>query len=41
MFGEEGGQQGAADAVRQWLADPLCGTLNYAVGNMLVAINVA
>ena len=31
----------AADAVRQWLVDPLCGTLNYAVGNMLVAVNVA
>jgi myo-inositol-1(or 4)-monophosphatase len=27
--------------VRQWLVDPLCGTLNYAVGNMLVAVNVA
>ncbi|MGW8971909.1 inositol monophosphatase family protein [Streptomyces platensis] len=39
--GEEGGQQGAADAVRQWLVDPLCGTLNYAVGTMLVAVNVA
>ncbi|MCH0543510.1 phosphatase, partial [Streptomyces sp. MUM 203J] len=25
----------------QWLVDPLCGTLNYAVGNMLVAVNVA
>ncbi|MFI9025322.1 inositol monophosphatase family protein [Streptomyces sp. NPDC053560] len=40
VLGEEGGQQGAA-AVRQWLVDPLCGTLNYAVGNMLVAVNVA
>lgn len=27
--------------MRQWLVDPLCGTLNYAVGNMLVAVNVA
>jgi myo-inositol-1(or 4)-monophosphatase len=27
--------------VRQWLVDPLCGTLNYAVGSMLVAVNVA
>ncbi|WP_051853667.1 inositol monophosphatase family protein, partial [Streptomyces sp. NRRL S-146] len=26
---------------RQWLGDPLCGTLNYAVGTMLVAVNVA
>ncbi len=41
VFGEEGGQRGATDAVRQWLVDPLCGTLNYAVGNMLVAVNVA
>ena len=41
VLGEEGGEQGAADAVRQWLVDPLCGTLNYAVGNMLVAVNVA
>ncbi|MEU7006995.1 inositol monophosphatase family protein [Streptomyces sp. NPDC046332] len=41
MLGEEGGRQGAADATRQWLVDPLCGTLNYAVGTMLVAVNVA
>ncbi|GGV66408.1 phosphatase [Streptomyces longisporoflavus] len=41
VLGEEGGQQGAAATVRQWLVDPLCGTLNYAVGNMLVAVNVA
>lgn len=41
VLGEEGGQRGAAGAVRQWLVDPLCGTLNYAVGNMLVAVNVA
>ncbi|MFI6688273.1 inositol monophosphatase family protein [Streptomyces sp. NPDC050485] len=41
VLGEEGGQQGAAEAVRQWLVDPLCGTLNYAVGNMTVAVNVA
>ncbi|MCX4537158.1 inositol monophosphatase family protein [Streptomyces sp. NBC_00841] len=41
VLGEEGGQHGATDAVRQWLVDPLCGTLNYAVGNMLVAVNVA
>ncbi|NEA01077.1 phosphatase, partial [Streptomyces sp. SID10116] len=32
---------GAADAAREWLVDPLCGTLNYAVGTMLVAVNVA
>ncbi|MFF3941114.1 inositol monophosphatase family protein [Streptomyces phaeofaciens] len=41
VLGEEGGQQGAADAARRWLVDPLCGTLNYAVGSMLVAVNVA
>ncbi|GAA2327969.1 hypothetical protein GCM10010246_07600 [Streptomyces cuspidosporus] len=41
VLGEEGGRQGAVGAVRQWLVDPLCGTLNYAVGNMLVAVNVA
>jgi myo-inositol-1(or 4)-monophosphatase len=41
VLGEEGGQQGTTGAARQWLVDPLCGTLNYAVGNMLVAVNVA
>jgi myo-inositol-1(or 4)-monophosphatase len=41
VLGEEGGQQGAVAAVRQWLVDPLCGTLNYSVGSMLVAVNVA
>lgn len=41
MLGEEGGWQGADSAVRRWLVDPLCGTLNYAVGSKLVAVNVA
>ncbi|KOG85645.1 phosphatase [Streptomyces varsoviensis] len=44
VLGEEGGRRGPAgeaEAVRQWLVDPLCGTLNYAVGTMLVAVNVA
>ncbi|MEV6721971.1 inositol monophosphatase family protein [Streptomyces xanthochromogenes] len=41
VLGEEGGQRGAVGTARQWLVDPLCGTLNYAVGNMLVAVNVA
>lgn len=41
VLGEEGGQRGAAESARQWLVDPLCGTLNYAVGSMLVAVNVA
>ncbi|MDA0631987.1 inositol monophosphatase family protein [Nonomuraea sp. MCN248] len=41
VLGEEGGQRGPAGAARQWLVDPLCGTLNYAAGTMLVAVNVA
>lgn len=40
VLGEESGQTGDASG-RQWLVDPLCGTLNYAVGNMVVAVNVA
>nr|WSW67690.1 inositol monophosphatase family protein [Streptomyces sp. NBC_00995] len=38
---EESGDTGEAGAERRWLVDPLCGTLNYAVRNMLVAVNVA
>jgi myo-inositol-1(or 4)-monophosphatase len=41
VLGEEGGQRGTAGAARQWLVDPLCGTLNYAADTMLVAVNVA
>ncbi|MFI7286589.1 inositol monophosphatase family protein [Streptomyces anulatus] len=41
VHGEEGGRRGAVDAVREWLVDPLCGTLNYATGSQLVAVNVA
>ncbi|MER7956710.1 inositol monophosphatase family protein [Streptomyces sp. NPDC096030] len=41
VLGEESGRQGAADAERRWLVDPLCGTLNYAAGTMVVAVNVA
>ncbi|MCC9307869.1 inositol monophosphatase family protein [Kitasatospora sp. RB6PN24] len=41
VTGEEVGQLGSADAPRRWLVDPLCGTLNYAVRNLLVAVNVA
>ncbi|TXS44537.1 inositol monophosphatase family protein [Streptomyces sp. or43] len=41
VTGEESGDTGAAGAERRWLVDPLCGTLNYAVRNMLVAVNVA
>lgn len=41
VTGEESGRTGADSAERMWLVDPLCGTLNYAVRNMLVAVNVA
>lgn len=41
VTGEESGHTGADDAHRRWLVDPLCGTLNYAVRNMLVGVNVA
>ncbi|NUW04119.1 inositol monophosphatase family protein [Streptomyces sp. CAI 127] len=40
VHGEEGGRQGAAGAEREWLVDPLCGTLNYSSGAQLVAVNV-
>ncbi|WP_246039854.1 inositol monophosphatase family protein [Glycomyces buryatensis] len=39
--GEESGQSGAVGSERRWLVDPLCGTLNYAAGHLLVAVNVA
>lgn len=41
MHGEESGRRGAVDAVREWLVDPLCGTLSYATGSRMVAVNVA
>ena len=41
VTGEESGRTGPAEAERRWLVDPLCGTLNYAVHSMLVAVNVA
>lgn len=41
VLGEESGHTGPADNGRTWLVDPLCGTLNFAVRNMLVAVNVA
>ncbi|MEU3899043.1 inositol monophosphatase family protein [Streptomyces sp. NPDC045251] len=41
VLGEEAGRRGPVAAVREWLVDPLCGTLNYASGSMLVAVNVA
>jgi myo-inositol-1(or 4)-monophosphatase len=41
VTGEEGGRTGPDSAERRWLVDPLCGTLNYAAGTMLVAVNIA
>lgn len=41
VTGEEGGSSGPDGAGRRWLVDPLCGTLNYAAGSMLAAVNVA
>ncbi|GIH75807.1 inositol monophosphatase family protein [Planobispora longispora] len=41
VTGEESGHTGRDGAERMWLVDPLCGTLNYAARNMLVAVNVA
>lgn len=39
VVGEEYGGDG--DAERTWLVDPICGTLNYAAGLPLFAVNVA
>jgi len=41
VVGEESGRTGTGGNGRIWLVDPLCGTLNYAVHNMLVSVNVA
>ncbi|MEV3857099.1 inositol monophosphatase family protein [Streptomyces sp. NPDC050095] len=41
VVGEESGASGERAAARRWFVDPLCGTLNYAVQNMLVGVNVA
>ncbi|GAB3983445.1 inositol monophosphatase family protein [Plantactinospora veratri] len=41
MVGEESGRTGSGGNGREWLVDPLCGTLNYAARGMLVAVNVA
>jgi myo-inositol-1(or 4)-monophosphatase len=40
VHGEESGRTGNGGD-RTWLVDPLCGTLNYAAGAMLVSVNVA
>lgn len=39
ILGEELGATG--DAARRWLVDPICGTLNFAAGVPLFAVNVA
>jgi myo-inositol-1(or 4)-monophosphatase len=41
VVGEESGRTGTDRNGRLWLVDPLCGTLNYAVRNMLASVNVA
>jgi myo-inositol-1(or 4)-monophosphatase len=41
IFGEEFGRAGGTDDSRLWLIDPLCGTLNYAAGVPIVAVNAA
>ena len=41
VLAEESGRDGDPGADRVWLVDPLCGTLNFAAGNPLVAVNVA
>ena len=40
-IGEETGRSGAVDGERRWLLDPLCGTLNYAAGMRVAAVNAA
>ncbi|HJQ01458.1 MAG TPA: inositol monophosphatase [Jatrophihabitans sp.] len=41
FVGEEGGEALGQGNARRWLVDPLCGTLNYAAGTPLAAVNVA
>ncbi len=41
VTGEESGRTGAGGTDRRWLVDPLCGTVNYAAGHLLAAVNVA
>jgi myo-inositol-1(or 4)-monophosphatase len=41
IVGEESGRSGPVGAVRQWLVDPLCGTVNFAAGTGPVGVNVA
>jgi myo-inositol-1(or 4)-monophosphatase len=39
VLGEEMGRSGGEGGSRVWLIDPLCGTLNYAAGTRMVAVN--
>jgi fructose-1,6-bisphosphatase/inositol monophosphatase family enzyme len=41
FVGEEGGERPGSDPGRRWLVDPICGTLNYAAGLPLAAVNIA
>jgi fructose-1,6-bisphosphatase/inositol monophosphatase family enzyme len=41
FVGEEGGESPGDGTDRQWLVDPLCGTLNYAAGTPLASVNIA
>ena len=41
VLAEESGHSGATESARSWLLDPLCGTLNYAAGMRVVAVNAA
>lgn len=41
VLAEESGRSGRHSSTRVWLLDPLCGTLNYAAGTRLVAVNAA
>ncbi|KAB1922805.1 inositol monophosphatase family protein [Micromonospora sp. ALFpr18c] len=41
VVGEESGRTGTGGNGREWLVDPLCGTLNFAVHTMLASVNVA
>jgi myo-inositol-1(or 4)-monophosphatase len=41
VLGEELGVSGTSDFQRLWLADPLCGTVNFAARTPLAAVNVA
>jgi myo-inositol-1(or 4)-monophosphatase len=41
VVAEESGRSGVTGSPRTWLLDPLCGTLNYAAGMRVAAVNVA